>query len=359
MNVLFLLGALNSGGKEVLLLDILSQKTLPFNAICVYRKDGNLTELYNNSGRRIIKISNSNKLRFIKNFRRVVIDNRIDVIHAQSAFDAAFAFISTLGLPGKIVQTIHGFDFNAGFGYRLLLKTMFTLCHASICVSNCQLEHYLKEYNLKGKTAHKLHCVYNGINFSKLNTDKTIDLGSALKIVSVGNFTSGRDYLFLCKFAKALNENGIRFNMFFVGKRIASSPSYYDKCIEFCREHSLNNVHFLGSRNDVPVILNSADAFIYASRHDTFGIAALEAMAVGLTVFVNDWISMKEISNNGEYATIYKSNDVNDLLAKFKDYLNNTDSYRIKAAANAQKVQAYFSIESHINGLYKVYSSIS
>jgi glycosyltransferase involved in cell wall biosynthesis len=115
-------------------------------------------------------------------------------------------------------------------------------------------------------------------------------------------------------------------------------------------------VHFLGSRNDVPAIVENIDAFIYSTDHDTFGIAVVEAMAAGVPVFVNDWEVMIEITNNGEWATIYKTKDEQDLLEKFSIFLQNRDEYAEEAKKTMKLVREKFSIEHHIQELEKVYS---
>ena len=96
----------------------------------------------------------------------------------------------------------------------------------------------------------------------------------------------------------------------------------YDECVTYCQQNSLlDKVSFLGSRDDVPTILQQLDAFVYATDHDTFGIGVVEAMAVGIPVFVNDWEVMTEITDNGKFATLYKSKDEKDLLRHFLLFL--------------------------------------
>jgi len=101
-------------------------------------------------------------------------------------------------------------------------------------------------------------------------------------------------------------------------------PHLYDDCVNYCKQNGLEyKVLFLGSRTDIPQILDQLDAFVYATDHDTFGIAVVEAMAVGVPVFVNDWEVMKEITVDGKYATLYKTKDEKDLLREFMLFLQN------------------------------------
>jgi glycosyltransferase involved in cell wall biosynthesis len=117
-------------------------------------------------------------------------------------------------------------------------------------------------------------------------------------------------------------------------------------------------VFFLGARNDVPEILTQLDSFIYSTEHDTFGIAVVEAIMAGVPVFVNDLEVMKEITANGEYATLYKTKDEKDLVREFMLFLQNREAYILKTKKSAQLVRNRYSIDMHIENLKNIYSSI-
>ena len=54
-------------------------------------------------------------------------------------------------------------------------------------------------------------------------------------------------------------------------------------------------VHFLGSRQDIPELLASADLFFLPTRHEPFGIVVVEAMAAGLPAVVSRLGGIPEI----------------------------------------------------------------
>ncbi len=124
--------------------------------------------------------------------------------------------------------------------------------------------------------------VYNGISFDKFNEKyeipdfiKKIALPTErLKMAMVGNFVSVREHYTICKFLKLLHQQGIDSDFYFIGKKDDNEAWRYDDCVKFCNANGLNDcVHFLGTRNDVPAILQNIDAFVYSTDHDTFGIA--------------------------------------------------------------------------------------
>ena len=47
------------------------------------------------------------------------------------------------------------------------------------------------------------------------------------------------------------------------------------------------------------------------------GLAMVEAVASELATFVNDWVTMREITDNGKLARLYMSKDPADLLRVF------------------------------------------
>jgi glycosyltransferase involved in cell wall biosynthesis len=49
-----------------------------------------------------------------------------------------------------------------------------------------------------------------------------------------------------------------------------------------------DNVHFLGSRADVPQLMRCMDAFVFPSLYEGLGLVVIEAQAAGLECFVSD-----------------------------------------------------------------------
>jgi len=79
-------------------------------------------------------------------------------------------------------------------------------------------------------------------------------------------------------------------------------------------------------------------------------------MAMKIPVFVNDWGVMQEITDNGKYASLYKTKDDEDLLREFMLFLQNKPLYDEKAKKAAEYVREQYSIEKHIEKLMMVYS---
>ena len=376
--VTYLLGSLNRGGAETLLLDIFRNAAAnQLDAIAIYRKSGVMEPDFISSNVQLYKLPfQKNIFSYFFRLHRLLINQGINQVHAQQPLDALLAWIATLGLDMKIVLTLHGYDFQeSGLG-KLILFFILKRTDTNIYVSNTQRAYYQKKYRLD---ENKQRVIYNGISFEKFDGVKSATTHSmtsshtmskedmlrdelklapdAMLFGTVGNFLPGRDQQTICKFLRLLKTEDVSFHFVFVGKKIDNSADLYDDCVNYCRQNNLlENVSFLGSRDDVPNILSQMDAFVYATDHDTFGIGVVEAMAVGIPVFVNDWQVMSEITDSGKYATLYKTKDEQDLLQHFLLFLQDKTDFLTKAANASSFVRHKYSIEKHIENLKQVYS---
>ncbi|WP_080055457.1 glycosyltransferase [Spirosoma aerolatum] len=366
--VAFMLGALERGGTETLLLDTLKQAAnAELDCLLVHRKNGVLLHEFQRTGVPLYHypIMHSFDPGYFMRLRKLFQTEGIQIVHAQLPLDAFLAYWSSVGTGIRIILSFHGYDFNYSRLAHRLVQFIIQRTSLNLYVSQHLRAHYMAAYSLNN-VPQKQKVLYNGVDFGKfeltIKTSIRQELGispSALLIGSVGNFVAVRDQLTICKFLLELKKKSIDFHFVFVGARSESAPSLYDDCMAFCTANGLMNwVHFIGSRQDVPSILKDLDAFVYASDHDTFGIAVVEAMAVGIPVFVNDWIVMQEITENGNWATLYKTKDINDLITKFHCFKYRKTSFREKAAENAVSVRNTYSIQRHIQTLKEYYRMV-
>lgn len=364
--IAFMLGSLNRGGTETLLLDIAKNaKVNALHAMIYYRKTGTLENEFIDSGIAIRKIENKkNIFGYIKLLRNSFVEHKIEIAHAQQILDALYAWLASIFISTKVVLSMHGYDFGGSAKSKILHHIALRVGVANVYVSEHQKAYYTKKYKLDSS---KQFVVYNGIDFKKfsnINTSNNIrtELNISQEILlmgMVGNFVKGRDPITVCKALVLLKNQGIAFQFVFVGKASDRYPHIYEDCKNIILENNLSDqVHFLGSRNDVPNILQQLDAYVYSTDHDTFGIAVVEAMAAGIPVLVNNWPVMTEISQNGKYASIYETKNENNLLRELLQFIDNRMAYKEKAAVAATYAKNTFSIEKHITNINALYAKI-
>ncbi len=367
MKVAYFIGSLNRGGTETLVLDSLRRReSAPFESILVYRNEGELSECYRETGVPMFCVSpTGKKLRGIQELRRLLKNERVDVLHTQTHLNAFLGVFCTCFSRVKLVATFHGFT--PSLADRVFTCLALWFADASVFVSKYVRDWYIKQtFFVPYK---RCHVVYNGVDFSKFDIkhptpdflrNGSLSIGT-VRIAMVGNFTSVRSQNILCQALKVLKDRCARdFSFFFVGKKSEAEPELFESCVDYCRENGLldTTVFFLGGRKDIPAILQHMDAFAYSTNRDTFGIAVIEAIASGLPTIVNDWNVMKEITDEGELATLYKTLDVNDCANKMEEMIVDIERNKEAAQYSAEVVRRRFGIDNHIRNLYDVYKRV-
>lgn len=362
MKVAYFLGALNRGGMETLLLDILSRADLTsYQIICIYREEGVISDLFKATGVPMFKMTprKGMDLSYVFRLRKLLCREKVNIVHAQHSLEACYAWLATRGCGIKIVQTFHGYDYHQTAKGRFFMKWMIRHADLNIFVSEVQKSYYEKKYRFP---RNRSRVVYNGIDFAKFEQrEKGESFESpGLLMGSVGNFVPGRDQITICRFLVLLKKAGIPFRFLFVGRKDSRYPRLYDECVRFCETAGLQDeVCFLGTRSDVPSLLTQWDAFIYSTEHDSFGIAVIEAIAAGIPVFVNDWEVMREVTEEGRLAVIYKTKEVEQLLSSFLDFYAHPEKYKEKARKAAFYIKEKYGIEKHMEALNRLYTHLS
>ncbi len=366
MKIAYLLGSLNRGGTETLLLDTFkSIHGEDIDIACVYRMGGILYEDFRETGVHLTKITPKRKFDFsyIFRLRAFLNKNEIDIAHAQQPLDALYAYLACIGLETKVLFTMHGYDFRYGKLTKRIIRFIHRRTDLNIFVSKVQRDYFIEKYNFREE---KTRVLYNGVSFGKFDDFQHVSIrkefvipDQQLIIGSVGNFNPARDQMTICRFLNLLNKQKIDFTFVFAGSQSKAAPWYWDDCRNYCRENGLQQkVIFAGLRDDIPNFLSQLDAFIYATDHDTFGIAVVEAMYMSTPIFINDWKVFEEITGQGNHGNFYHTKDENDLLIKFMPFLANRKMFDEKAKRDSEWVKEQYSIQTHINNLLKIYQSV-
>lgn len=364
MKIAYFIGSLNRGGTEMLTLNICRRKEYAsYEIILIYRNEGELSKEFRETGVKMYCIKPKGlKLCYFFQLRKLLKKEQVDVIHAQTFVNARISLLTAAFSTIRVVSSFHGFSFAQAplFARRFVMKCSDEL----IFVSRFVQEYFLQRN--KFCDYRKCNVVYNGIDIDEFEKEhpipdflEPINLNNRGKVTltMVGNFVRGRSQLVICRSLKLLKEQGCdNFIFYFVGKRVEKEADRYDECVSYCEENGLMDiVRFVGSRGDVPAILQHVDGFVYSTEHDTFGIAVVEALLAGLPVIANDWEVMKEISNEGEFLTLFETENDVDCCSKMRALIDNVDVYRSEAKSRINSIRDLFSIENHIDGITVVY----
>lgn len=88
------------------------------------------------------------------------------------------------------------------------------------------------------------------------------------------------------------------------------------------RDGTADSVHFLGAQEYLEDVLPLADLFLLPSEHESFGLAALEAMSAGVAVVATNQGGTGEIIRHGENGFLHDPRDVGGMVGTIAGLLD-------------------------------------
>lgn len=118
---------------------------------------------------------------------------------------------------------------------------------------------------------------------------------------------------------------------------IGDGPDRYN-VEQMCRQLGIcGDIHFLGKTKNVERILANGDLFILPSETESFGLAALEAMAAGLPVISSNSGGLPEVNEHGFSGYLSNVGDVDDMTKNALEILATPETlHRFKKQALQQ-----------------------
>ena len=276
--------------------------------------------------------------------------------HASAAFMAKM-ILKSQGVEIPFVTTLHGTDITL-VGRDPSFEPVITFClnesDAVTAVSKSLKEDTYKHFS----TTRPIEVIPNFINVPA--DYKSIDRSmrscysneGEFVLCHVSNFRKVKRVEDVLRVFKKVNEVKPS-NLLLVG----DGPERY-KLEELCRELQLcDRVKFLGKVRDTQHVLEISDVFVLPSETESFGLAALEAMAVGVPVISSNTGGIPEVNVHGVTGYLSNVGDVDDMaentLKIFKDAAT-LDQFRQNAQTRARE----FDLDTVVKRYEEVYDSL-
>jgi N-acetyl-alpha-D-glucosaminyl L-malate synthase BshA len=276
----------------------------------------------------------------------VISKHKIDVLHVHYAIPHAYAaymakkILKENGYNIPIITTLHGTDItlvgNNPF-YKPAVTFSINKSDIVTCVSKSLMEDTREFFGIK----REIKVIPNFIDIDKYARKHNLCQGNMLAqddekiIVHVSNFRPLKRIIDVLKIFEKINQK-IKSKLIMVG----DGPDK-KKAKDFLRKNNLKNkVIFLGKTSEVDEILCSSDLFLLPSEKESFGLAALEAMALKVPVISTNTGGLKDLNINGNSGYTSDIGDI-DSMAKNAIKILSDDSlekkYRNQAFENAKK----------------------
>jgi N-acetyl-alpha-D-glucosaminyl L-malate synthase BshA len=275
----------------------------------------------------------------------VIVNNNIDLLHVHYAIphaSAAYMAKKILEKQGKIlpvITTLHGTDITlVGKDKTFAPVVTFSINESDAITAVSQ---NLRDETYKNfKIEKEIKVIQNFVDvkrFRKKPIDafrRVIAPHNEKVVLHASNFRKLKRVTDVVKVFAALNKK-VPSKLLFVGdgpelpaaESLARELGIYDE------------TRFVGRQEQIEEVLAISDLFILPSDYESFGLAALEAMAAGVPVISSNAGGLPEVNIEGETGYLADVGDVETMGIRAIELLsdeNKLNKFKTKAAAHAR-----------------------
>ncbi|MBM6649474.1 glycosyltransferase family 1 protein [Bacillus sp. RIT 809] len=304
--ILHIVSAMNRGGAETLIMNIyrkIDREQLQFDFVshgsgeCDY--DDEITAL---GGRvyRIPSLGQVGPLAYIKELTKIMSDSQYVAVHAHTDYQGGFVAVAAkkAGIKKRICHS-HSNNWPQGSGVTArvtlkILRSIIKYAGTDYCACSAEAARFL--FGEKMLHNNKVELIKNGIDIKQFidvdieeisSVRKELCIPDAAKLIGhIGRFSESKNHIFILQVLKEILKKDTNFIAILAG----DGPLKASIELKAKELGIYENIRFLGVRNDIPIIMNIIDVFVFPSLFEGFGIVTLEAQCAGVPCVVADTI---------------------------------------------------------------------
>jgi len=281
----------------------------------------------------------------------VVRFEQLDVLHVHYAIPHASAafmakqILATYGIHIPVITTLHGTDITLVGNDRTYKPVVTFSINQSDGVT--AVSQHLKDDTYRFFEIEKdIRVIYNFIDLKRFSLKprdhfkKAIAPAGERILVHTSNFRKVKRTQDVVRIFAKINEV-IPSKLLMVG-----DGQERPECEQLCRDFGvMDNVRFLGKQDAVEEILSVSDLFLMPSQSESFGLAALEAMACKVPVVSSNAGGLPELNVDGETGYIRDIGDIDGMAEASIDILKDDarlNQFKENALARAKTFDLTF-----------------
>ena len=282
---------------------------------------------------------------------RLIDQQSIDVVHCslQIALCMGWLAIRLATRKQQLMLALHTtVNRNARDEWfdKILYQWLMRSCHRILCVCKTQERYWQDKYPfLRGRTA----VIYNGVDTDWFDPDKTI--GTDVRVREQNGIP--HDAFVVCCVAAFRPEKGHHYLLEAFKHFVKTHPNSYlllvgngplREDIQLLREQIglRENVLFLGSMNDVRPVLAASDISVLASTAvETFSMAMLESLAMGVPMVATNIGGTGEAVIDGVTGLLVNPGDVDQLSHALSTVTDHAQRSAMRRAARQLVITSF------------------
>ncbi|WP_370479806.1 N-acetyl-alpha-D-glucosaminyl L-malate synthase BshA [Tamlana flava] len=287
--------------------------------------------------------------------------HKIEIVHVHYAIPHAYAaymakkMLNEEGIYLPIVTTLHGTDItlvgNHPF-YKPAVTFSINKSDAVTAVSKSLKEDTLRLFDVKNE----IHVVPNFIDLEKYNHESYTDCQRAIMAKDDEKIIAHISNLRPVKRVQDVISVFYNIQKEMPAKLMFIGEGPEKERVEMrCQELGiLDQVVFFGKSNEIDKILRFSDLFLLTSETESFGLAALEAMASGVPVISSNTGGIPEVNVHGVSGFLSNVGDVADMTKNALYILSDINRLN-QFKANARKEALKFDLHKIVPQYEAIY----
>lgn len=280
---------------------------------------------------------------------QVIREQGLDVIHAHYAIPHSLVAVLARQISSqvRVVTTLHGTDITlVGAEPSLLEVTRYAIQESDTvtAVSNSLAQETRDKLGIR----REIQTIYNFVDLKLYRRQvhsprKLYAPNNEAVLIHVSNFRPVKRLEDVIRvFAQVVRERPAV--LLLVGDGPQHCPAH-----QLARELGvLEHVRFVGQQRELVPLLSAADVFLLPSEKESFGLAALEAMACGVPVVASQVGGLPEVlAEDGGH--LRPLGDVQGMAEAVQTILSDLDSWRERARSQAEKFDSHRLIQQYIS----------
>lgn len=291
----------------------------------------------------------------------VILNNQLDLLHVHYAIPHASAaymakkILEKQGIKIPVITTLHGTDITLvgkDKTYAPVVTFSINESDAITAVSNNLRDETYKFFKIE-KEIEVIHNFVDVQRFQRKPLDafkKVIAPNGERILMHASNFRKVKRVQDVVKIFAQVNKV-IPSKLLFVGDGPERPGAE-----SLGRELGIfDEIRFVGKQEQMEDILAVADLFLLTSEYESFGLAALEAMAAGVPVISTNAGGLTEINENGKTGYLSDVGDVDTMSKQAISILTNEQTLQ-QFKQQASKHAALFDIKNIIPKYEQLYN---
>lgn len=334
IRVLHVVGAMNRAGTETMLMNIfrnIDRSKVQFDFVSYSSQPAHYDEEIERLGGRVFRLKGTQSI--MKLVSLIKVYGPYDVVHSHTLFHCGVANLAAR-LAGVNVRIAHAHttsDYSGSLLRKLYLTSMrWATTRFSTHLLACSKQAGTFLYGTTSLDSPKYNFFPNLIDHTEFLNDKQnevrkfkteYDMHNKFVIGHIGRFIEPKNHRFILQILKAILKKEREVILLLVGdgdlRLEIEEAAKKEKLIE--------NIRFVGVREDIGVMLQAMDVFVFPSIYEGLGLVLLEAQASGLPCVVSEAIQPEADINLGLFTRL-SVNDKHELWAdKVLERLNRNE----------------------------------